>query len=302
MKTRLVFILLFVGIIGFSVATFAPNTQEPRDISVNNSIENPIVEEVDDNVEVEDVIESIELDEVDVISTPEPLRLPQIFSDSDLTINGVIAWTNKYRLDDDLNILNRNLTLDKIAATKLNDMFKNQYFAHESPATGDQVGDLAKKIGYNFIIIGENLALGNFSDDKELVDAWMNSPGHRANILKDSYEEIGVAVGEGIYEGRKTWLAVQTFGKSISSCPSIDKSLESNINELSDEITLLKVELDNSLDELQSTSHLNPKYNKLVNEYNALVAVYNSSLEELKDLIETYNDQVSAFNTCASNS
>jgi uncharacterized protein YkwD len=90
-------------------------------------------------------------------------------------------------------------------------MFENQYFAHESP-TGEKVSDLAKKFGYDFLLIGENLAMGNFSSDEDLVLAWMESPGHRENILNEKYQEIGVAVKKGIFEGKEVWIAVQHFG------------------------------------------------------------------------------------------
>src|SRR6185369_15716694 len=117
-----------------------------------------------------------------------------------------------------LPALKENALLDKAAKKKLDDMFAQQYFEHINPQ-GKGPSDLAKSVGYDYIAIGENLALGNFKNDAELVQAWMDSPGHRANILNKQYTEIGVAVGQGTYEGKKTWLAVQEFGRPTSSCP-----------------------------------------------------------------------------------
>jgi uncharacterized protein YkwD len=47
------------------------------------------------------------------------------------------------------------------------------------------VGDLSKEVGYGYILIGENLALGNFKDEESWWKAWMDSPGHRANIFNN---------------------------------------------------------------------------------------------------------------------
>jgi uncharacterized protein YkwD len=52
---------------------------------------------------------------------------------------------------------------------------------------------LAKKVNYEYVVVGENLAEGDFTSDADLVKGWMDSPGHRANILNTKYEEIGIA-------------------------------------------------------------------------------------------------------------
>ena len=65
-------------------------------------------------------------------------------------------------------------------------------FEHTSPS-GVDPGKLVQSYGYDYIVAGENLILGNFSSEKEVVQDWMNSPGHRANILNGSYKRTGVA-------------------------------------------------------------------------------------------------------------
>ena len=62
------------------------------------------------------------------------------------------------------------------------------------------------------------------------MTAWMNSPGHRANILNPHFQEIGVAVGKGMYEGHETWIAVQSFGMPLSACPASDANLKIKID------------------------------------------------------------------------
>src|SRR3989338_5641248 len=123
------------------------------------------------------------------IFTPPPLKSTKDAARSFLTREGVFAETNKKRVAYNLSQLTLHATLNRIAEIKAQDMFAREYFEHVAP-DGTGVSDLAKRAGYDFIVIGENLALGNFANDAELIDAWMNSPGHRANILKDAYTEI----------------------------------------------------------------------------------------------------------------
>lgn len=234
-----------------------------------------------------------------IIVAPPPLRSESENPQSFLTQQGVIKWTNSQREKNGLLPLVENTTLDKMAAAKADDIFQNQYFAHESPA-GTGVGDLAKNFGYDFIIIGENLALGDYKDDEALVQAWMDSPGHRANILNNRYQEIGVAVKRGVYEGRTTWLAVQHFGLPLSVCPLPDAKIESQI-----EINQAKIdELQKTLAALQNEiMNMRPKrselYNQKIEEYNNLVEQYNTLVELTKNLILNYNTQINQFNQCA---
>ena len=235
----------------------------------------------------------------EVIVTPPPLRFEPENPQSFLTQQGVIKWTNTQRENNGLLPLVENATLDKMAAAKVDDMFQNQYFAHESP-TGVGAGDLAKTFGYDFIIIGENLALGDYKDDEALVQAWMASIGHRANILNNRYQEIGVAVKKGTYEGRTTWLAVQHFGLPLTACPFPDENIKSQI-----EINQVKIdELKKTLNVLQNEiMNMRPKkgelYNQKIEEYNNLVDQYNNLVETTKNLILNYNAQINQFNGCA---
>lgn len=173
------------------------------------------------------------------IYTPGPLEVQDENDQAYLTRSGIIDWTNKERSKHGLARLNENDRLNRSAQLKVTDMFKEQYFAHNSP-TGESVADLADDVNYNYLIIGENLALGNFIDDQALVKAWMDSPGHRANILKESYTQIGVAVFQGYYQGRRSWMAVQHFATPQSICSAPNESLKDQIEDNQEKINLLK--------------------------------------------------------------
>lgn len=246
------------------------------------------------------VIKNIEKE----ISAPQPLRAPTAPKTSVvLTKAGVISQTNLERKNNGaLPALKENPMLDAAAQIKLKDMFAKQYFEHISPS-GVGPGDLADKVGYDYIYSGENLALGNFNGDIDLVTAWMNSPGHRANILNNKYQEIGVAVGKGMFEGRETWLAVQEFGMPRSACPSPDAALKASIDSDENALTALKTSADQLKADLESsnpkTREENKIYNQKVDEYNALAKQINVLIEELKVLVSKYNAEVEDFNLCA---
>lgn len=241
------------------------------------------------------------------ISLPPPLRVgtsarqpaPEVV----LTRTGVINWTNAERKQNGLAPLVENQKLNQAAAFKLADMFQNQFFAHESP-TGEGAADLVKSANYEFVSVGENLALGNFESDKALVEAWMNSPGHRANILSKNFQEIGVAVGKGKFEGQETWLAVQIFAKHLSACPQPDQNLKIGVESSQKQIDKLAASANQLRAELESSEPKNRKefgeYNQRVDEYNALAKQINTLIESTKLLIDRYNFQVRVLNQCVS--
>lgn len=231
---------------------------------------------------------------------PGPLRVttPAPATSTELSVRGVIEYTNGARsLNGGLPALIENQTLNRNAQIKVDDMFAKQYFEHESP-TGVGPGDLAKMVGYEFVIVGENLALGDFDSDKALVEAWMNSPGHRANILNVHYQEIGVAVKKGMYEGRLTWLAVQSFGMPLSACPAINTQKKTQIDTNNTQILSLAKVLDEKKARIDTTLTSDPNYNTYVNDFNVLLPEYNTLVEYTRVLVTEYNATVQAFNSC----
>lgn len=233
------------------------------------------------------------------ISTPGPLRLLRDALQSVLTQSGVVNWTNVQRANFGLSTLRQSPKLNEAARLKVNDMFARQYFDHVSPSGGD-ISNLAQAVSYEYLNIGENLALGNYENDQAVVQAWVDSPGHRANILKPSYTEIGVAVLRGQFEGKTTWLAVQVFARPLASCPQPDAALKAQIAVLETQIDSLKRDAEQKLYEIENTHpKRGPEYNQKVDEYNALVAQINAKIAELKTLVSQYNEQVRLFNACA---
>jgi uncharacterized membrane protein required for colicin V production len=103
----------------------------------------------------------------------------------------MIDLVNKERRSKGLADLKFDMTLRKIALEHSEDMFKRGYFSHYSPE-GEDVGDRAKHAGYFYLNLGENLA---FAPSLELAHhGLMNSPGHRANILSEEYNKIGIGI------------------------------------------------------------------------------------------------------------
>jgi uncharacterized protein YkwD len=211
----------------------------------------------------------------------------------------VAVWTNTYRAENNLKPLARNEKLDAAAIIKVHDMFDRQYFEHVSP-TGKNSADLVSGVGYEYLWVGENLAVGIFSDEKDLVDAWMASPGHRANILNAHFEEIGIGVDEGTYEGRHVWMAVQEFGKPASSCLAPELSLKTKIEQNRKKIDELSAQAAQLISEINALKNGDEAgvYNQKVSEYNILVAELNPLIQSTKTLIDMYNKEISEYNAC----
>ena len=238
------------------------------------------------------------------ISAPPPIRAERESPSAFLTRDGIFQWTNVQRRDNGgLPALTMNAQLNAAAAAKVKDMFAKQYFEHVSPA-GIGPGDLAEQSGYAYISVGENLALGNFENDRAVVQAWMDSPGHRANILNASYAEIGIAVGRGVFDGKTTWIAVQEFGRPLSECPQPDRTLQAQIDADKNRLEELKVLADEKRAELEASKKPRTReqvdaYNAKVNEYNALADQINVLIKQIQGEITVYNGQVQAWNACA---
>ena len=86
------------------------------------------------------------------------------------------------------------MELSNVARTKSEDMRDNNYFSHTSPTYGSPF-DMMKKFGIDYMAAGENIAMGQ-PTAASVMNAWMNSPGHKANILSVNFTEIGVGVAK----------------------------------------------------------------------------------------------------------
>lgn len=232
------------------------------------------------------------------IFAPPPLIKEGSRAGSELTTSGILDSTNQQRVKFGLGALQADAALNEAAKLKLNDMFNQQYFEHISPE-GTSISKLAEETGYEYIIIGENLAMGNFEDNEDLVGAWMQSPGHRENILNEHFTEIGIAARSGSFEGESVWIAVQEFGAPLSLCPKPNKEQAIRINEMKSKIEIMQNNLDDQKNELDSQKFSSKEeYRQSINGYNSLVEEYNRSVNELKTLTESYNRQAEKFNSC----
>jgi len=130
----------------------------------------------------------------------------------------VIALTNGEREQNSAGVLLENPALDAAAQAKANDMAAKGYFAHLSP-DGKTPWDFIAAAGYSYQYAGENLAV-RFSDSQDVVNAWMQSPTHRANIVKPQYTQIGVGIAEGMYQGQPATFVAQYFGAPLAAAPA----------------------------------------------------------------------------------
>jgi len=231
------------------------------------------------------------------VSLPAPLRTGGAENQVVLVKSKIIEETNVQRQNSGSPVLKENVKLTAAAVAKADDMFLNQYFEHESPA-GIDPGELVNSYGYNYILAGENLILGNFDSEKEVVENWMQSIGHRENILNTKFTEIGVAIIKGNYNGESVWIGVQEFGLPLSSCSQPDKSLKDQIDSDKTQLEWLSSQLDERKEQIKNTDPKSSAYNQMVSDYNQLVKDYNSLAQQLKLKILQYNTQVNIFNAC----
>lgn len=145
------------------------------------------------------------------------LKAPEILGQATFTASQIIQLTNAKRTQNGLGPLSENAFLDNAAALKAQNMFSEDYWAHNSPS-GKTPWSFITSAGYRYLFAGENLAR-DFSDAGSVVNAWMNSPSHRSNLLDANFKEIGVAVADGKLTGKEGTLVVQMFGTAVSQAP-----------------------------------------------------------------------------------
>jgi uncharacterized protein YkwD len=248
------------------------------------------------------IVSQTEAPSTSSVNSPTPdVYVPNLVTNStDLDIGQIINLTNSERKNNDSTLinLNENSILKKIATIRTKDMFANQYFEHNSPF-GDNASKEAVKNGYAYITIGENIALGNFDGSQGLLTAWMNSPGHRANILNKNYTEIGVYAERGTYKGQIVWIATQIFGKPLSDCTEPDNALKDKIDKYKTTADSILTSIKGIDTELKTISTSDTQtYNSKVAERNTLAGLYNNLASEIKTLVAEYNNEASVFNSC----
>ncbi len=132
----------------------------------------------------------------------KPAATPAVSGDYAAFQKRVVELVNAERAKNGLKPLKMNAQVNKTATLKSQDMAKLGYFDHNSPTYGSPF-DMMKKYGISYRTAGENIAMGQTTPE-QVMKGWMNSPGHRANILKSSFTEIGVGVAKNS-SGRLYW-------------------------------------------------------------------------------------------------
>jgi uncharacterized protein YkwD len=132
---------------------------------------------------------------------------------TDISADKLFNLTNNEREKGGLNKLTYNVKLQEAAQKKAENMFTNSYWSHYGP-NGETPWQFILSSGYQYEYAGENLAK-NFLFSEGVVQAWMNSPTHRDNIMREEYNEVGFAVVNGVLNGEETTLVVQMFAKPL---------------------------------------------------------------------------------------
>ena len=127
------------------------------------------------------------------------LNIPQVSQAVRAYEQEVVRLVNAQRAQNGLKPLAENWELSRVARYKSADMAGKRYFSHESPTYGSPY-QMMRSFGISFRSAGENIAYGQRTP-AAVVGAWMNSSGHRANILNSSYTQIGV----GYHEAGNYW-------------------------------------------------------------------------------------------------
>ena len=147
----------------------------------------------------------------------------------------LVLLTNETRQGSGTYGLIQNDLLTAAAQAKADDMAKKGYFSHVSP-DGSPFWSWIQQAGYSYTYAGENLAI-NFSDSEDVIEAWLESPSHRANVLSNKFTEVGIAVAEGQYKGRLATFVVQMFGTprtvtEQANIGTLTSSVEGNVRTL----------------------------------------------------------------------
>jgi hypothetical protein len=141
---------------------------------------------------------------------------PQVLGiSSNISAQDLLTFTNQKRQENGLKPLTMNGQLAQAAEQKASHMFANNYWAHVAP-DGTTPWYFIKSAGYEYLYAGENLARG-FTTASDVVNAWMNSPTHRENMLSSNYDEVGFAIQTGTLTGSETILVVQELGRQYGA-------------------------------------------------------------------------------------
>jgi uncharacterized protein YkwD len=133
-------------------------------------------------------------------------------SDDRTDVPSILEAMNRERAAHGLAPLRQCEALTAAAEDRVRDMMERHYFDHVSP-DGTSPFACAERHGYDYTAIGENLAVG-YRSAASVVDGWMTSPGHRANLLGTRYDEVGLAIADASpVHGLRGPLVVAMYGR-----------------------------------------------------------------------------------------
>lgn len=137
---------------------------------------------------------------------------------TNISAGEIISLSNQQRVNNGLGALVYSAQLEQAAQAKAQDMFAQNYWSHYNPQ-GNGPAYFISAAGYSYSTAGENLAK-DFNTSSGVVTAWMNSAGHRANILNGSFIHTGVAVMNGTLQGSETTLVVAMYAAPSTPPPA----------------------------------------------------------------------------------
>lgn len=134
----------------------------------------------------------------DLVYPGQRLNIPTLDASVASYEQQVVDLVNKIRVQNGLKALKLNWELSRVARYRSQDMHDNRYFSHTSPVYGSPF-NMIRNFGISYRTAGENIAKG-YAAPEAVVNGWMNSSGHRENILNPSFTQIGVGyVADGRY-------------------------------------------------------------------------------------------------------
>jgi len=162
---------------------------------------------------------------------------------TDASVETLLRQTNGDRTANGEPALELNTQLSNAAQAKANDMATRNYWSHETP-DGQQPWVFITNAGYNYEAAGENLAYG-FGSSAQIVDAWMHSPEHRANLLDSHYQDVGFGIASSPnYQGHgPATIVVAEYGEPVGIVNSAAGGATSLPTVLGDAMTVSRLQL-----------------------------------------------------------
>ena len=201
MKNKVIALSLLITAL-FVVPTFADTNNYILEKGVNNSTVYDYLLNNNFNIDISDIYTSNQNTTNADITTASKVEN----NNSNLSVSSyerqVVELVNAERAKNGLSSLTLDSSVSNVARAKSKDMATNNYFSHTSPTYGG-AGSMLSQFGIKYTAYGENIASGQ-KTPQEVVTAWMNSSGHRANILSSDFTKIGVGYAENS-SGKAYW-------------------------------------------------------------------------------------------------